>query len=114
VQNSHGLTGATFTVYVGMSAPTNLKATAGNAQVTLSWNASAGAASYNVKRAAASGGPYSTLASGSSSLSYLDTAVTNGTTYYYVVSAVAAGGNETADSSQASATPQGVTLSRPR
>ena len=39
------------------AAPTGLAATAGNAQVGLSWNASSGATSYNVKRATVSGGP---------------------------------------------------------
>ena len=33
----------------GPAAPTNLVATAGNASVTLSWSASAGATSYTVK-----------------------------------------------------------------
>ncbi|MCA1607668.1 MAG: hypothetical protein LC775_19875, partial [Acidobacteria bacterium] len=49
--------------YVGSSgappaAPTGLTATAGNAQVALSWTASSGATSYNVKRSTTSGGPY--------------------------------------------------------
>src|SRR5262249_8124447 len=43
------------------SAPTGVVATAGNAQVQLSWNASAGATGYNVKRATTSGGPYTTV-----------------------------------------------------
>jgi sialate O-acetylesterase len=38
-------------------APTGLNATAGDARVDLSWNASSGATSYKVKRAAAEGGP---------------------------------------------------------
>jgi hypothetical protein len=84
-------------------APTNLVATAGNGQVGLSWNASSGATSYNVKRSTTSGGPYTTIASPTST-SYTDTGVTNGTTYYYVVSAVNTAG-ESANSSQVSATP---------
>ena len=84
--------------------PTNLVATAGNAQVGLSWSASSGATSYNVKRATTSGGPYTTIASPTTT-SYTDTGVTNGTTYYYVVSAVNTAG-ESANSSQVSATPQ--------
>ena len=43
-------------------APTNLVATAGNAQVGLSWSASSGATSYNVQRSTTSGGPYTTIA----------------------------------------------------
>ncbi|XID92817.1 glycoside hydrolase family 48 protein [Paenibacillaceae bacterium WGS1546] len=87
------------------AAPTGLTATAGNAQVSLSWTASAGATSYNVKRATTSGGPYATVATGVTGTSYTDTGLTNGTTYYYVASAVNAAG-ESANSAQASATPQ--------
>ena len=85
------------------SAPTGVTATAGNQQVSLSWNASAGATSYNVKRGTASGGPYTTVSSPTTT-SYTDTGLTNGTTYYYVVTAVNAAG-ESGNSNQASATP---------
>jgi cellulose 1,4-beta-cellobiosidase len=85
-------------------APTGLTATAGNAQVSLSWTASSGATSYNVKRSTTNGGPYSTIATGVTATSYLNTGLTNGTTYYYVVSASNAGG-ESLNSNQASATP---------
>ena len=84
-------------------APTGLTATAGNAQVSLSWSASAGATSYNVMRGTASGGPYSSVGSPANT-SYTDTGLTNGTTYYYVVTAVDANG-ASGDSNQASATP---------
>jgi len=87
------------------SAPSGLNATPGNAQVSLAWNAVASGASYNVKRATISGGPYSTVSS-LTGTSYTDSSVTNGTTFYYVVSAVNAGG-ESGNSSQASATPIG-------
>ena len=73
------------------SAPAGLSATAGNAQVSLSWNASLGATNYNVKRSTASGGPYTTVAS-LTGTSYADTGLANGTTYYYVVSALSAPG----------------------
>jgi fibronectin type 3 domain-containing protein len=86
------------------SAPVLLSAMPGNGQVVLSWSASSGATSYNVKRATVSGGPYTIIAS-SSSTSYTNSGLTNGTTYYYVVSAVNSGG-ESANSSQLSATPQ--------
>jgi concanavalin A-like lectin/glucanase superfamily protein/fibronectin type III domain protein len=85
------------------ATPDGLIATAGNAQVTLSWNASAGATAYNVKRSTTSGGPYTTAASPTGT-NYTDAALTNGTTYYYVVSAVNAGG-ESANSAEVSATP---------
>ncbi len=85
------------------AAPTGLAATAGNAQASLTWTASAGAMSYNVKRATTSGGPYSTVGSPSTT-SFTNTGLTNGTTYYYVVTAVNSAG-ESGNSNQASATP---------
>lgn len=92
-------------------APATLSATAGDAQVALSWAASAEATSYNAKRATVSGGPYATIGV-TSSTSLLDTAVTNGTTYHYVVSALNAYG-ESGDSPQASATPQAASTVLP-
>jgi hypothetical protein len=88
----------------GLFDPANMVATAGNAQVSLNWSPAAGAASYNVKRATVSGGPYTTVGN-SVSTNYSDSAVTNGTTYYYVVSSVN-GGNESFNSAEASVTPK--------
>jgi len=85
------------------AAPTGLTATAGAAQVCLSWTASTGATSYNVKRSATHGGPYTTVNSPTGT-SYTDTSLTDGTTYYYVVSALNTAG-ESANSSEVSATP---------
>jgi hypothetical protein len=86
------------------SAPTGLGATAiSTNQIDLSWTASGGATSYNVKRAAASGGPYTTIATGLTVTSYSDAGLAASTTYYYVVSAVN-GGGESADSAEAGAT----------
>ena len=84
--------------------PTGLAATAGNAQVALTWNTSATATGYNVKRAATAGGPYAIIAPNVTTTSHIDTTVANGTTYYYVVSAVNADGEST-NSSEVSATP---------
>src|SRR5215475_8236470 len=83
--------------------PTGLTATAGNAQVQLSWNASTGATGYNVKRATTSGGPYTTVGAVTGT-AFTNTGLTNGTTYFFVVSATNANG-ESANSSQVSATP---------
>jgi fibronectin type 3 domain-containing protein len=85
------------------AAPTGLTATAGNAQVSLTWTASSGATSYNVKRGTTSGGPY-TQVSSVTVPSFLDTGLTNGTTYFYVVSAVNSIG-ESPNSAQTSVTP---------
>ena len=84
------------------SAPV-LSAAAGDTEVLLSWTAGTAAASYNVKRATGSAGPYTTIASGVTTTSYTDTSVSNGTTYYYVVAAVNASGS--ANSAYVSATP---------
>ncbi len=84
-------------------APTGLVATPGNAQVKLTWSASSNATSYNVKRAAVSGGPYGQIGTAAST-SYMDTAVVNGTTYYYVVAAVNSEGTAAA-SAPVAATP---------
>ncbi len=86
-------------------APTGLQATGGNAQVQLTWNAAAGAATYNVKRSTTSGSGYSTIQTGVTTTSFLDTTVTNGTTYFYVVSGLSSGGLEGPNSAEASATP---------
>src|SRR5262245_14342939 len=87
----------------GPPIPTGLAAIPGNTQVQLSWNASSGATSYNVKRSTTAGGPYTTIAS-LPGTSFTNTSLTNGTAYFYVVSAVNANG-ESANSSQVSAIP---------
>ena len=91
--------------------PTGLTATPGNGQVALAWNASSGATSYRLKRATTSGGPY-TLVASPTSTSLTDTGLTNGTTYFYVVSAVNSGG-ESPDSPQVSARPQATAPAAP-
>jgi hypothetical protein len=101
--NSNQATATPKAPAIAPAAPLNLTATGGNQQVSLAWTASTGATSYNVKRAATNGGPYTTVASPAGT-SYTDTTVTDGTTYYYVVTAVSASG-ESANSNQASATP---------
>ncbi|MGE5484576.1 MAG: fibronectin type III domain-containing protein [Ignavibacteriales bacterium] len=86
------------------AAPENLQASAGDAQVSLSWTAVSGASSYTIKRATTAGGPYTEVATGVTDTTYVDTPLTNGITYYYVVSAVNQGG-EGPNSNEASATP---------
>jgi subtilisin family serine protease len=93
-------------------APTQLTAIGFDSQINLTWTAPAGATSYKVKRSTTNGGPYSVIASGVPSPSYVDTDVINGITYYYVVSAVNAVG-ESGNSLQASATPVGSVPVRP-
>jgi fibronectin type 3 domain-containing protein len=69
----------------------------------LKWNAVSGAASYNLKRGTANGGPYPTVFSGLTVTNYSDAAVTNAVTYYYVVTAVS--GGESTNSLPVSAVP---------
>jgi hypothetical protein len=102
---------ASTTLLVNLAAPAGLTVTSvSSGQVSLSWPAVTGASSYHVKRALVSGGPYIGVAC-TTSTTYTDTGVTNGTTYYYVVSAgYTAGpnaGGESADSGQVNATPLG-------
>ncbi len=74
--------------------PTGLAATAPTCgQINLTWNAAAGATSYNVMRSTVSGGPYTTLvALEVGTTNYADPSVLGVTNYYYVVSAANAGG----------------------
>ncbi len=90
------------------ATPTGLQATGGNAQISLTWNASTGATSYHVKRSTTSGGPFTSTLASPTATNYVDTTVTNGTAYFYVVSAVNAAG-ESANSSQVTATPVAAT-----
>jgi hypothetical protein len=84
------------------AAPTGLAAIAGDAQVALSWNASATATHYHVKRSTTGGG-YVTIAT-NASLTFANTGLANGTLYYFVVSAVNASG-EGVNSAEVSARP---------
>ncbi len=84
-------------------APTSLTATPGSGQVSLNWPASPGATGYRVKRATASGGPYTTIASPATT-SFTNTGLVNYMTGYYVVSATNNVG-ESANSTEASAAP---------
>ncbi|HSV14602.1 MAG TPA: LamG-like jellyroll fold domain-containing protein, partial [Tepidisphaeraceae bacterium] len=86
------------------SAPSGLSATVADGQATLTWNVASNAGTYNVKRSLSSGGPYSTITGGISGTSFIDTGLTDGTTYYYVVTGSNATG-EGGNSAQLSVTP---------
>src|SRR3989440_474235 len=90
------------------SAPTNLVATAGNAQVGLTWqapgsNGGSAITNYKIYRGTSSNGE-TLIATIGNQLSYSDGGLTNGVTYYYQVSAVNNVG-EGPRSNEASATP---------
>jgi fibronectin type 3 domain-containing protein len=87
------------------AAPSGLSATGGTNQATLTWSASSGATTYNVYRGASSGAEGTTAyATGLTSTSFTDSAVTARTPYFYVVTAVN-GSGESSVSDEVSATP---------
>ena len=110
VKDSRGSIGASacsITIVPGcVAGPTSLAAAPRCGSVILTWTSLSGASSYNVKRSAVSGGPYTTIKSAlsSSTTTYTDSTVVNGNSYYYVVSAVKSG-SETCNSTEASVIP---------
>ena len=99
---------ATPTLPPPPAPPTNLAATAGNQQISVSWTASSGATGYTVKRSTTSGSGYATIGTPSGT-SYTETGLTNGLTYYYVVAA-SNGGGTSAISAEVSATPSSTVI----
>jgi len=85
-------------------APALFSASAGDHQVLLLWQGVPFATSYNLKRATLSGGPYTTVTNGVVVASFVDSGLTDGTTYYYVLTATNQIG-ESAPSPEVSATP---------
>ena len=95
------------------AAPTGLAATPGSGQISLDW-ADSGEGDldgYDVYRSTTSGSGYAKVnASLLTASNYVDSAVTNGTTYYYVVQAIDTSNNASSNSNEASAAPSGPTL----
>ncbi|HEY4516747.1 MAG TPA: dockerin type I repeat-containing protein [Candidatus Peribacteraceae bacterium] len=101
---------AGFLFFPHVSTPA-VSATAGDAQVALSWTSSSGTlgwsvSGYDVGQASVSGGPY-TYSSVGNVLSSTRTGLTNGTTYYFVIlpKDTSVDANRIATSSEVSATP---------
>ena len=90
--------------------PTGLVADPGDHQILLSWTTVPGATGYSVLRSVQSGGPWANVGGPPQGYPtqgvFMDTGLTNGTTYYYVVLASNMYGLST-PSNQASATPAG-------
>jgi fibronectin type 3 domain-containing protein len=86
------------------NAPTGLQVSAGDGQVSLSWNTSSGATSYTVKYGTTTGGPYPTVLSGLTTTSKTITGLTDGTQYYFVVTATNTSGTS-GNSTEATGTP---------
>lgn len=73
-----------LTVAVAPAKPVGVTGSAGDGTALISWPPVENAASYNVKRSAVSGGPYSPLAN-VTSLAFTNTGLSNGTRYYFVI-----------------------------
>ena len=86
-------------------APTAPTANARDTGATLTWAAVSGVTRYKVKRATFAGGPYQTINSNVTALTFADTGLTAGNTYYYVVSAMNTIG-EGSNSAEASSSDQ--------
>ncbi|MBF0634171.1 MAG: fibronectin type III domain-containing protein [Nitrospinae bacterium] len=86
-------------------APTGVTAVGADAQVTVSWTASAGATSYNIYWSATPGVTTANTKITGATSPYIHPALTNGTPYYYAVTAVNTAG-ESGLSVEVSATPQ--------
>lgn len=89
------ITGGTGGVVTIPPAPyTAVVASPGNGQATIRWLSSPGATSYNIKRSTSSNGTYTTVGTQTNGglTSFVNTGLTNGTTYYYKVSAVNSAG----------------------
>lgn len=86
--------------------PTGLAAVANNNSVELNWddNAESDLGSYRVYRSVTSSNGYASIATGLGSSAYIDTQITNGTTYYYVVTALDNSANESLPSEEVSTT----------
>lgn len=94
------------------SPPRNLVATAGDNQVSLTWetpdnDGNSPITEYYVYRGSSSGGPYTKIGS-TPMLGFVDTSTVNDNTYYYVVTALNAIG-ESDYSNEASVTPSSIT-----
>lgn len=87
-----------------LTAPTNLTATPGDREITLTWSGITGATSYKVFRATTSNGQTTTAIATASGTSFTNTGLTNGTAYFYKVAAVNATGQSPL-SAEATATP---------
>jgi hypothetical protein len=112
--SNYGKTSTTSTPAI----PTNVKATAGNAQVTITWNANTetNLAYYAVRRSTdpnADPTTWTRLATNYTTPTATDTGLSNGTTYYYYVTAVNNNNVISDRSSVVSATPQGTTTPPP-
>ena len=85
--------------------PTNLAATGGSSEITLTWSASSGATTYDVYQGTTAGGEApAPVQTGISGLSTVISGLNAGTKYYFVVRAETAQGTSAASNEASSAT----------
>ncbi|HUN94357.1 MAG TPA: hypothetical protein VMU33_20060 [Burkholderiaceae bacterium] len=87
-----------------LAAPSGITVAAGNDQETITWTAVAGATAYDIYRSTRAGQPGSKVGT-SSTTSFVDTSVVNGTTYYYTVMATDAAGEGPVSTQSSGSTP---------
>ncbi len=93
------------------AAPAGVVATPGNTQVTISWTAVSGATSYNLYYSSTTANVTTTMGTKITGVTnpYVQTGLTNGTTYNYIVTAV----NSIGESAPSSVVPAAPTATAP-
>jgi PKD repeat protein len=106
----------TVTAVATLNPPRNLSATAGNAQVILSWSApsSGTPTSYTVYRSTSENGTYTTLTPNPTSLNYTAIGLTNGTTYWFKVKANYSSGSSDFTTAISAVSTSGIVYYPPR
>jgi titin len=124
VGSNRSYTGSTITVPTAafpdsgpMSAPTSLAATAGNAQVSLTWtapsyNGGSAITNYSVQYSSNSGSTWTTFSrTASSTASQVVTGLTNGTAYVFRAAGINSNGTGTYTAASSSVTPNAAAMS---
>ena len=93
-------------------APTGLAANPADSSIDLTWNPSAGATTYSIYRGTAPGAEGATAVGTTTSDSFTDTGLTNGTGYYYTVAASNTGG-ASAKSAETNTVPTAAVVAPP-
>ncbi len=93
------------TAAASLASPILSLTAAVNGQSSLGWTSVGSATSYNLYRSTTSGSGYTKILPNTTSLTYLDQGLTNGTPYYYCVTSVSSTGTESSYSNQVTSQP---------